>query len=536
MRREGRMPGGALSGYHGRSRAGLSSMKNPVRNILVLGGGSAGWLTAGLIAAEHGSALTVTLVESPDVPTIGVGEGTWPTMRQTLRNIGVSENAFLRECDASFKQGTKFVAWQTGDMSEHYYHPFSLPQGFFEVNSVPYWQEHQARTSFASAMCPQEQICEQQLAPKQLATPEFAAVLNYGYHLDAVKLGHFLSQHCVNALGVSHVRDHVVAVNLSTTGDIASLSTKEHGELEADLFIDCSGSRALLIGEQMGIKSLSRQSVLFNDRALAVQVPYREKQDPIASATVSTALRSGWVWDIGLPTRRGVGYVYSSAHSSDSDAEAELRGYLKGSMDDKSAESIELRQLKFEPGHREAFWHKNCVAVGMSSGFIEPLEASALALVELSATMIRDDLPADRSAMDLVARRFNERFNYRWDRIIDFLKLHYVLSARRDTSYWRDHQDPAGIPERLQELLEIWRYRAPSRLDFFQTEEIFPAASYQYVLYGMGFDTQFAEHRRRSESNEVARRHLEENASQTRKMLQGMPSNRELLAQLCHGA
>jgi len=511
-------------------------MNNPVKNILILGGGSAGWLTAGLIAAEHGSALTVTLVESPDVPTIGVGEGTWPTMRQTLGNIGVSENAFLRECDASFKQGTKFIGWRTGDSAEYYYHPFTLPQGFFEVNSIPHWQAQHAATPFASAMCPQEQICEQQLAPKQAATPEFAAVLNYAYHLDAVKLGHFLSNHCVNKLGVRHVRDHVVGVNLSGSGDIASLSTKEQGELAADLFIDCSGSRALLIGEHMGRKSLSRHSVLFNDRALAVQVPYREQKDPIASATLSTALRSGWVWDIGLPTRRGVGYVYSSAHSSDEDAEAELRGYLKASMDDKAAESIELRQLQFEPGHREAFWHKNCVAVGMSSGFIEPLEASALALVELSASMIRDDMPADHAVMEHAANRFNERFRYRWDRIIDFLKLHYVLSARRDTEYWRDHQDPASIPERLQELLEIWRYRAPSRLDFFQSEEIFPAASYQYVLYGMGFETQFAEQRRRSESDDSARRLLEENASQTRKMLQGLPSNRELLAQLCHGA
>jgi hypothetical protein len=512
-------------------------MNAPVRNILILGGGSAGWLVAGVIAAEHGRDLNITLVESPDVPGIGVGEGTWPTMRETLRRIGVSERSFIQQCDASFKQGTKFVGWQTGNSAEYYYHPFSLPQGFLEVNSVPCWQAHQAPTvSFASAMCPQEDICERQLAPKQVATPEFAAVVNYAYHLDAVKFGHFLRRHCVEKLGVRHVVDHVVGVNDAPDGAIDSLVTRQHGALGADLFIDCSGSAAVLIGRHPGQGRRELRSVLFNDRALAVQVPYLNASDPIASATHSTALRAGWVWDIGLPTRRGVGYVYSSAHSSDVEAEADLRDYLNRGMEPGAADELEFRQLKFEPGHLGSFWYKNCVAVGMSAGFIEPLEASALALVELSAAMIRDDLPADRAIMDIVAARFNERFRYRWDRIVDFLKLHYVLSQRQDSDYWRDHRDPASIPERLRELLEIWRYRAPSRLDFFQIEEIFPAASYQYVLYGMGFQTHFPRARRSAESTGVAMRHLQENTRQTQKMMRGLPANRELLASLAqHG-
>jgi tryptophan halogenase len=507
-------------------------VNGPVKNLLILGGGSAGWLTAGVIAAEHGGRLNITLVESPDVASIGVGEGTWPSMRETLRKIGVSEVAFMRECDASFKQGSKFVGWQTGKVSEFYYHPFSLPQGFFEVDSIPCWQENLGEVSFASAVCPQEQICERQLAPKQLATPDYAAVLTYADHLDAVKFGQFLRKHCVDKLGVRHVTDHVVTVNEYVSGDIKSLGTREHGDLEADLFIDCSGSAGVLIGKHLGQRSVSRRTVLFNDRALAVQVPYASHQAPIASATVSTALRAGWVWDIGLPTRRGVGYVYSSAHSSDTDAEAELRGYLENSVGKREAAALELRQLKFEPGHRQAFWHRNCVAVGMSAGFIEPLEASALALVELSAAMIRDDVPANRDVMDLVAKRFNERFHYRWDRVIDFLKLHYVLSQRRDTDYWRDHQDPSTIPERVHDLLELWKYRSPSRLDFFQTDEIFPAASYQYVLYGMGYNTRQSAVWQAKANDELARRHLEENARQTQRMLQGLPSNRELLTQL----
>ncbi|MEP5765176.1 MAG: tryptophan halogenase family protein [Halieaceae bacterium] len=511
-------------------------MDKAVKKVLILGGGSAGWLTAGVIAAEHGAGLELCLVESPDVPTIGVGEGTWPSMRDTLRKMGVAEQDFIRECDASFKQGSKFVAWNTGDASDFYYHPFSLPQGFFEVNSAPFWQSRASAMPFADAVSPQVQVCERGLAPKQVATPGYAAVVNYAYHLDAVKFGHFLRKHCTEKLGVTHVVDHVQAVNSSADGDIESLATAGHGSLAADLFIDCSGGASVLLGKHFDEPFVSRQSVLFNDRALAVQVPYADKKQAIASATLSTAQRAGWVWDIGLPTRRGVGYVYSSAHSSDSQAEQDLRAYLEPSVGKKNAGSAELRQLKINPGHRAAFWRKNCVAVGMSAGFIEPLEASALALVELSAAMIRDSMPANRALMDIAARRFNERFLYRWDRVIDFLKLHYVLSQRRDSDYWRDHCDPASIPERLQELLQLWRYQTPSRLDFVQTEEIFPAASYQYVLYGMGFKSEPGPGARRSEDAALAQQHFDENAAQTQRLLQGLPPNRELLDALRQGA
>ena len=507
-------------------------MDKAVKKLLILGGGSAGWLTAGVIAAEHGEGLEITLIESPNVPTIGVGEGTWPSMRETLRKMGVSERSFLNQCDASFKQGSKFVGWKTGGESDFYYHPFSLPQGFFEVNSVPFWQTQASSIPFADAVSAQCQVCEQGLAPKQSGTPEYAGVVNYAYHLDAAKFGKFLQKHCTEKLKVRHVVDHVSGVVADDDGYIESLDTLQNGSLAADLFIDCSGGASMLLGEHFQEPFISRQSVLFNDRALAVQVPYAEERQPIASVTLSTAQRAGWIWDIGLPTRRGVGYVYSSAHSSDMQAENDLRAYLEPSMGRKKAEAAEFRQLKINPGHRSSFWRKNCVAVGMSAGFIEPLEASALALVELSAAMIRDSMPANRALMDIAARRFNERFEYRWDRVIDFLKLHYVLSERRDTDYWRDHCDVSTIPERLQELLELWQYQSPSRLDFVQPEEIFTAASYQYVLYGMGFKTKASLATRRSANIDLARRHFDENAAQTQLLLQGLPPNRELLAAL----
>ena len=496
-----------------------------VRHIVIVGGGSAGWLSAGIIAADH-PALRVTLVESPDVAPIGVGEGTWPTMRDTLSRIGVSETDFFRECDAAFKQGSKFSGWVTGLEEDYYFHPFVLPQGYSETPLAGRWQERHADVPFADLVSFQPHLCAHGKAPKQAATPEFAAVANYGYHLDAGKFGAFLRKHCVDKLGVTLVQDHVSAINSHPDGDIASLQTKEHGVIEGDLFIDCTGMQSLLLGKHFGVEFISQKHVLFNDTALAIQVSYARDDSPIASQTTSTAQQAGWIWDIGLPSRRGIGYVYSSTHTSDADAESVLRRYLANTG---APDGGAPRKLAFQPGYRRQFWHRNCVAIGLSAGFIEPLEASALALVELSAAMLSDEMPATRGVMDLIARRFNDAFSYRWERVIDFLKLHYVLSRRSDSQYWRDNRADASIPERLRELLTLWRYRAPSRYDFGRIDEVFPSASYQYVLYGMGFKTEFTPGDQRAEIAQKADGYFREAAALTTKMLPALPSNRALL-------
>ncbi len=505
-----------------------------IRHIVILGGGSAGWLTAGVLAAEHransATGLQVTVIESPDVPPIGVGEGTWPTMRDTLRKIGVSEADFLRECDASFKQGSRFNRWVTGADDDYYFHPFVLPQGYGDADLSARWQARHPGVPFADLVSFQPHLCVHGRAPKQASTPEFAAVANYGYHLDAGKFGAFLRRHCVGQLGVGHVLDHVDAIDSHDNGDIAALRTRAHGAIAGDLFIDCSGMRSMLLGQHFGVPLLPQKHVLFNDSALAVQIPYAGDDSPIASQTTSTAQSSGWIWDIGLPSRRGLGHVYSSAHISDEEAGRELRAYIRGNggPDDIATP----RKLSFEPGYRTHFWHRNCVAVGLSAGFIEPLEASALALVELSASMLSEDMPATRAAMDIAARRFNDAFTYRWERVIDFLKLHYVLSQRRDSAYWRDNCRADAIPDRLAELLALWRHRSPSRHDFFRIEEVFPSASYQYVLYGMGCGMEQEHAMRKAEYAGAADACFREAADLTRKMLAALPDNRSLLAHI----
>ena len=510
-------------------------MDSFVKQIVIVGGGTAGWLVAGVIAAEHmtktETGIQITLIESPNIKTVGVGEGTWPTMRTTLEKMGISETEFVRECDVAFKQASKFSKWVTGKDGDDYYHPFTLPVGYRELNLANDWKFHSKKMSFADAVCMQSHLCARHMGPKLITTPEFAGIANYSYHLDASKFALFLRKHCTEKLGVKYISDNVTAINSAENGDIASLATQANGDLHGDLFIDCTGLASIILGKHYKIPFISKKEFLFNDAALAAQVPYTDPECPISSNTISTAQSAGWIWDIGLQTRRGVGYVYSSTHITDEKAEIEFRKYLKPTIGKKNADATELLKIKFTPGHREVFWHKNCVAVGLAAGFIEPLEASAIILIELSSRMISEQLPATRKAMDIVAQRFNHKFTHHWNRVIDFLKLHYVLSKRRDSQYWIDHCDSKSMPQSLQDLLEIWRHQEPSFHDEFHFEEMFPCASFQYILYGMGYETLPRATTRKSTMNTRTRAEelFQENAKKTNEYLKGLPTHRELI-------
>jgi tryptophan halogenase len=505
----------------------------PVRRIVILGGGSAGWLTAGLLAAEHctgaDQGIQVTLIESPNVPIIGVGEGTWPSMRNTLQKIGISETELFQECDAAFKQGAKFAKWVTGEDDDFYYHPLVLPHGFNEADLVSPWLQDNNGMSFADAVSCQSHLCEKGLAPKQITTPEYASVANYAYHLDAVKLGILLQRHCTQKLHVKHILDHVNEVTSTLDGDIQGLVTQSNGEVTGDLFIDCTGMSSRLLGQHFNIPFISKKDTFFNDTALAMHVPYPSEQAPVASHTISTAHQAGWIWDIGLPTRRGVGIVFASDHMDDETAEQTLKDYASEQIGAQAAQHLNCRKIAINPGHREVFWHRNCVAIGLSAGFLEPLEASALVLVESSASMLANDFPANRAVMDVVAKRFNTRLQYYWDTIVDFLKLHYVLSQRTDSQYWRDHQDPSSSSQSLNESLALWRTQIPNKYDFPLSEEMFPAASWQYVLYGMGFITEPAATGIKAEKIAKAQQLMRESSQLTQRYLRALPTNRELI-------
>jgi tryptophan 7-halogenase len=506
----------------------------PVRKILIVGGGTAGWLTAGVLASRYPrrgeDGMAITLIESRQQPPIGVGEGTWPTMRATLKQIGVTETDFLRECDASFKQGSQFVGWVDGTYSDAYYHPFTLPAGYEERNLAPYWLEDPRGHSFAENMCFQTHACSHGLAPKLISTPEYAGLANYAYHLDAGKFGPFLRKHCIEKLGVDHLYDEIVRVESKDDGDIAHVVTKSGETLAADLFIDCSGFSALLIGKHFGVPFLPKKDVLFIDKAWAVQIPYRVEDAPIGSVTRATAQSAGWVWDIGLTTRRGVGYVFSSGHMSEDGALGELKSYLDAAGD--LSADLSFRKIDINSGYRQEFWTRNCVAVGLSAGFLEPLEASAIVMIELSAKSIANLLPGCRAGMREAARLFNDTYRYRWERIVDFLKLHYALSRRTDSPFWTDNRSRESIPDTLSASLEFWRSHCPWHEDFSHREEVFSAASYQYILYGMGFPTQPAPWLLNDRDRIIAREKMSETAKHAKALASSLPGNRELLSKV----
>jgi tryptophan 7-halogenase len=503
----------------------------PIRRILIVGGGTAGWITAGVLAARFpgrgAQDVSITLVESRGIPPIGVGEGTWPTIRATLQAIGVSEADFLRECDASFKQGTQFSGWVNGSGADSYYHPFTLPAGHEERNLAPYWLEAAREDSFAASLCFQTSLCDAARAPKLITTPEFAGLANYAYHLDAGKFAPFLQKHCVEKLGVRHVYDEIVQVHSAESGDISHLTMKSGDQLSADLYIDCSGFAALLIGKHFGVPFLAQRDCLFIDRAWAVQVPHASQEAPIASVTKSTALSSGWVWDIGLTSRRGVGYVFSSSHVSDDAALEQLQGHLAAAGDLSPA--LSYRKIDINTGYRQEYWRRNCVAVGLSAGFLEPLEASAIVMIELSAKSIANLLPGRADGMARAAQLFNDTFRYRWERIVDFLKMHYVLTQRTDSNFWMDNKRTESIPASLREGLEYWAHHCPWHEDFSHREEVFSAASYQYVLYGMGFATAIPRALLNEQDRAKAREKMRETARHGRELSASLPANRELL-------
>jgi tryptophan halogenase len=507
----------------------------PIKHILVVGGGTAGWLTAAFLARtlaprnEHG--VRITLVESKDIGIIGVGEATFPSIKGTLAAVGIDEARFLRESNGTFKQGINYVNWVRPRGSpgpDHYFHPFSLPsQQASGLELLPYWLMGGAgpNVAFAEAVTLQKRVADASHGPKRPGDAEFLGPLNYAYHLDAASFAALLSRQA-KSFGVEHLLANVERVELDEQGAIGAVVTPEFGPLRADLYIDCTGFRSSLLGTALGSHFHGINDVLFNDRAVALQVDYPHPDSPIASYTIATAQEAGWTWDIGLQTRRGVGYVYSSRYTDQDRAESVLRAHIGA-----ASAGLTARHLKLNIGWREQQWVKNCVAVGLSGGFIEPLESSGIGLIETAAYMIGFLFPADGN-MAPVAHQFNSFMRCRYERIADFIKLHYCLTQRTDTPYWRDNADTRTMPESLREKLGMWRYRPPHRLDFITDLEMYMPPSWQYVLYGMEYRTELRAASARFPRMEEARREFTMIREMSRRAVADLPTHRALVTKM----
>ena len=455
------------------------------RRILIVGGGTAGWLTAAYLARHlalsERSHLEVTVLESPDIGPIGVGEGTFPTIRATLQFLGIDERRFVRETAATFKQGIRFVDWAS--TGQEFLHPFEAPFYTEGTSLVPYWllQDEATRVPFAQAVTLQARVAAAQRAPKRGHEAAFAGPLNYAYHFDALKLARVLAERA-QELGVQHVEATLSAVTRDERGAIEHVDTLQHGRFQADLYVDCTGFRAELIGQAPGAEFHAVRNHLFADRALTCKLPVDHGDATLESCTIATAHEAGWTWEIGLNGSRGIGCVYSSDHMTDDRAAEILRAYVGPGHEDMAT-----RRIPFAAGWRQKQWVRNCVAVGLSAGFLEPLESTGLVLIEAAVGMIAEMFPHG-GPIEAPARRFNELMNARFDNIVNFLKLHYCVS-RREEPFWRDNAELSSIPERLAEFLEQWKYRPPGRFDFMLDTETFAFFNYQYILYGMGYRT-----------------------------------------------
>jgi glycine/D-amino acid oxidase-like deaminating enzyme len=509
------------------------------RSILIVGGGTAGWLTAAYLAKSlrisEQTHLEITLLESPDVGIIGVGEATFPTIRNTLQFLGIDEARFIRETSATFKQGIRFNDWarapgngpKEGGERHQYFHPFEAPFSTDGTSLAPYWllQDEASRPPFAEAMTIQARVADAQRAPKRPHEGDFSGPLNYAYHFDAAKLATVLAERAAE-LGVRHLQGLVADVTLNEAGAIDHLVTREHGRLEADLYVDCTGFRAELIGRALQAPFKSARGVLFADRALTCKIPHERPDSPIQSFTVATAHEAGWTWDIGLNGARGIGCVYSSDHIDDDRAEAILRGYVGAA----AAADLTTRRIPFEAGYRQQQWVKNCVAVGLSAGFLEPLESTGVVLIEAAVAIIAELFPHN-GPISAPARRFNELMTARFDNIITFLKLHYCLSQRTEP-FWRQNADPASMPERLVDLLEQWRWRPPTRYDFTLDLETFAFFNYQYILYGMGFKTDLSPGRGEFPDVAAADKLFAKIKSFGERATHDLPSHRDLISRI----
>jgi tryptophan 7-halogenase len=506
---------------------------NGTRSILIIGGGTAGWLSAAYLAKalalRDNPHLTITLLDSPDIGIVGVGEGTFPTIRDTLRFLDIDERKFVRESSATFKQGILFSDWlyePRPGKRHRFFHPFEAPFYSEETSLVPYWllQEADARPSFAEAVTIQDRVAGAKRGPKRLGEPDFDGPLNYAYHIDARNLARLLAERA-QELGVEHLSGEVQHVELGSDGAIESVKLNDGRELNADLYIDCTGFRAELIGRALKSPLRSVRDCLFTNRAAACKVPYDDPEAPIESYTLANAHAGGWTWDIGLAEARGIGCVYSSDHVEDERAVAILSDYIGPGFDESS-----VRIVSFEPGYRERQWIGNCVSVGLSAGFVEPLEATGLVLIEAAVGMIAELFP-HHGPVGAPARRFNLLMTARFENVVKFLKLHYCLS-RRTEPFWRDNVDASTIPDELKELLAQWRYRPPGRFDFILDVESFAFFNYQYILYGMEFQTDLSAGRSDFPNVAAAQRVFDRIRLLSEKAARDLPSHRDLVSEL----
>ena len=453
----------------------MAPVDGPIRKVVIVGGGTAGWMAAAALSRLVAGGVSVTLVESEEIGTVGVGEATIPSLLDFNRAMGFDEDAFVRATQATFKLGIEFRDWAApGDA---YLHPFGVHGR--DADGVGFHQLWLRQRQAGGSVDPGEigDYCLSAVAARlgrftrPAANPAAVlSTLSYAFHFDAALYARFLRGHAEDE-GVVRVEGRVVSVEQdSETGFLTAIALADGRRLDGELFVDCSGFRALLIGDALAVPFTSWQHRLPCDRAWAVP---SARSGPAAPYTRASADSAGWRWRIPLQHRVGNGHVYSSAHTSDEAARDALLAGLDGDA------LAEPRQLRFEAGRRDRLWDRNCVAIGLSGGFLEPLESTSIHLIQSGVMRLLSLFPDrgfDRTEIDV----YNRLLLREYEQVRDFIILHYHATTRTDSPFW-NHCRTMPLPETLREKLALWSGKA--RL-LREAGELFTPDSWLAVLLG----------------------------------------------------
>jgi tryptophan halogenase len=451
---------------------------NPIRSLCIVGGGTAGWMAAALLANIYqGTDTKITLVESPDIATIGVGEATVPSFMAFLSSAKINAKEFIEATAGTFKLGIRFENWF--EQNHAFFHPFGkIGRSLDGHDFYQLWLKTLAQGDVTRLMdhAPAAIMAEQHKF--MVETPlQNTPLANYGYalHLDAVMAARYLRDIAWKK-GVTRIESTVNSVALDQRGFIESIHLADGQKIAADFFIDCSGFKGLLIEETLKVGYEDWSDYLPCNRAVAVQT---ENAGELPPYTVSCARAAGWTWRIPLQHRTGNGYVFASDYCSDDEATQTLLSAVEGKLVN------EPRIIPFVTGKRKKIWHKNCLALGLASGFLEPLESTAIHLVYKGLVNFIRQFP-DRDFDPLLEQQFNAHMDKDYLEVRDFIILHYCTTQREDTDFWRRCKNMA-VPESLQEKVAIFRQRGQLVVN---EADLFGTSSWYSILEGMNIRPQ----------------------------------------------
>ena len=493
-----------------------------LRHVIIVGGGTAGWMTAAALSRFMTDGYTkVTVIESDAIGTVGVGESTIPSLQIFNQLLGIDEDDFVAQTQATFKLGIEFANW--GRIGDHYYHPFGPYGANFEGLSFHSWwlRAHQAGDA-----APLIDYSLQSLAAheEKFSRPVDAgntplSTISYAFHFDAFLYARYLRRFA-EARGVVRREGRIIDVALRGADGFIESVTMEGGEtLEADFFVDCSGFRSLLLGQTLGVPFEDWSHWLLNDRAVAVPCATGGSKRAVTRAT---ARPCGWQWRIPLQYRIGNGYVYSSAHISDDEAAATLLGNLDG------APLVDPWMLKFKAGRRRESWRKNCCAIGLAAGFMEPLESQSIHLIQAGISRLIAMFP-DRNHSPSEVARYNRRMRFEYETIRDFIVLHYNATERDDTDYWT-YLRTMQVSDYLADKIAV--FREHGRI-FREDDELFHDTSWFAVMMGQGIRPKRHDPLVDALDRAELKRRLDGVQRVIRKSVDWMPHHHDFIAQHC---